>query len=580
MTEPHKAMRALVARTIVPHGASLALILVLQLACGVLMAVQPRYYQQLVSLVAGGVHAAPWMQGVPLLAQLAGIYLVIALLQGTTGYCGSSFSYRLQKQLQTDFFEQTTHLPLEYFQKQSAGEFFTRFNNDIGQAQRFFADLLPGVLRELITALVVTFVLFCFCPALLVMAALGIVGLSAVLVALLNGIMGRYAQAQRAGWSGVHKVFDETVQGIDTLKTQGAEDWQGRQFERQTTALQRTSMKAGTVLSVFSPGIELISRLGGLALLVVAYYLIATGAMDLDSFLLFFFYATLLQMSIAELTRMLATAQNELTGLRHLADFFAESAEIEEAHSLLKMPARSMAIELLRVTFGYPGGRRLYRDASVTIPARAVTLVHGESGSGKSTLINLVLRFHAVERGAISIGGTDIRRLSRAELRKRIGVVTQQHFVFEGSLRTNLLIARPDAPDQEILQAFERAQLCEFLARLRHGLDTIMDPRGKGISAGERQRISIARLLLRGAPIMILDEPWSHLDLKSRGALVEVVNGCRDNTTILILSHERHPALAVDCVYRLDGARGTFVKESGSSENGLDGKGALIAGAS
>ena len=270
------------------------------------------------------------------------------------------------------------------------------------------------------------------------------------------------------------------------------------------------------MLSVFSPGIELLTQLGGLGLVALAYYLIARGKMGLEPFLLFFFYATLLQMSVTQLTRLLATVQTEFTGIRHLAGFLAEAPEAEDSHPTVTLPGQSVAIELSGLTFGYPGGRRLYNRAHLLIPANSVTVIDGESGSGKSTLINLLLRLYAPEEGVISIGGIDIRRISRTELRRKIGVVTQNHFIFQETLRGNLLIAQPDASDRQILQSLERAQLKDFLARLPQGLDTIMDPRGVGASTGERQRICIARLLLRESPIMILDEPWSNLDDRAR----------------------------------------------------------------
>jgi ABC-type multidrug transport system fused ATPase/permease subunit len=278
--------------------------------------------------------------------------------------------------------------------------------------------------------------------------------------------------------------------------------------------------------------------------------------------LLFFFYATLLQMSVNQLTRLVATVQTEFTGIRHLAGFLAEPPEAEDSHPTETLPSQSVAIELSDLTFGYPGGRHLYNRAHLLIPAHAVTVIDGDSGSGKSTLINVLLRLYAPQEGVITIGGIDLRRISRSELRRKIGVVTQNHFIFQETLRSNLLIAQPEASDQQMLQALERAQLKDFLARLPQGLDTVMDPRGIGASTGEKQRICIARLLLRESPIMILDEPWSNLDDRARTLLAEVINASKSSATILILTHERHPALAVDRLYHLDGAQGIFIQQS------------------
>ena len=540
----------------------LALLVFMQLGSGVLIALQPRYYQQLISLAIGGQSANLWTTGLPLLTQLTLIFVAIAVLQGITGYIGTVFSFNLLQQLQTDFFHKASNLPLFYFQKQSAGEFFTKFSSDIAQSQRFFADFLPGAGRELITAVVVTVILFYFCPASLTLAALGIVGLTAVLVTFLNRIMGFYARAQRDTWSDIQRVFDETIQGIDTVKVLAAEGQQAAQFQRHTSWLKKLSIRAGAVLSVFSPGIELLTQLGGLGLVALAYYLIARGQMGLDPFLLFFFYATLLQMSVTQITRLVSTVQTEFTGMRHLAEFLAEAPEAEDEGPGQTLPDHAVPIELSGLTFGYPGGRRLYHRADLLIPANAVTVIGGESGSGKSTLINLLLRLYTPQGGVISMGGIDLRRISRPELRRKVGVVTQNHFIFQETLRDNLLIAQPGASDREVVQALERAQLSDFVARLPQGLDTVMDPRGIGASTGERQRICIARLLLRQSPIMILDEPWSNLDDRARTLLVEVINACKRTATILILTHERHPALAVDRLYHLDGARGILIQES------------------
>jgi ABC-type multidrug transport system fused ATPase/permease subunit len=267
-------------------------------------------------------------------------------------------------------------------------------------------------------------------------------------------------------------------------------------------------------------------------------------------------------MSVSQLTRLIATVQTEFTGMRHLAGFLAEAPEAEDSHPTVTLPGQSAAIEVSGLSFGYPGGRRLYNRAQLLIPANSVTVIGGESGSGKSTLINLLLRLYTPQEGVIAIGGIDIRQISRPELRRKVGVVTQNHFIFQDTLRGNLLIAQPDASDRQILQALERAQLRDFLARLPEGLDTMMDPRGAGASTGERQRICIARLLLRESPIMILDEPWSNLDDRARTLLAEVINACKRTATILILTHERHPALAVDRLYHLDGARGVLTHDT------------------
>ena len=192
------------------------------------------------------------------------------------------------------------------------------------------------------------------------------------------------------------------------------------------------------------------------------------------------------------------------------------------------------------------------------MPNLATTIIHGPSGSGKSTIIQLLLRFRVPDQGSISIGGIDIMRFSRTELRRKIGVVTQDHYIFNETLRQNLLVAQPDATDGQIIEALHQALLSEFLDRLTAGLDTVLDPRGKSLSGGEKQRICIARMLLKKAPIMILDEPWSNLDGDSRRKLGWLLNSVRKQTTLLILTHDIPEAVDIDQHLYLNAETGKF----------------------
>lgn len=538
-------------RTVLRYWGMLVAILTIQIGCAILVSMQPRYYQRIVTLAIGDTKSALLAEGLSVVTLLAAIYLAGTLLQALGGYIGCIFSSNLLKQLQIDFFEKTSQLPLHFFQRQSAGEFFTKFNNDIGQAQRFIANFCPLAVREFVTAVAVTAILFYFCPAMLTCAALCIVLLTSLLVVQLNRIMARYAKAQRARWGEINRLFDETVQGIDTLKMFATEKQQSERFQKQTSIFRDLSVRAGSVAAIFSPGIDLVSKFGGLLLIFIAYYMIAQDDMRLEPFLLFFFYAALLQAAVSNLVGSLSNIQTELIGIRNISSFFSEYSEENESNKISASLDKSVPIEIQNLTFSYPGGRILFRDANLHIPANGITLIHGPSGSGKSTLINLLLRFYSPVKGSIRFGSIDISKFTRAELRKKISVVTQYHYIFHESLKSNLLVAKPDASDEEIVHALEQAHLGEFLKRFAGSIYEVMDPRGKGISAGEKQRISIARLLLRNSPVIVLDEPWSNLDEQAREVLAEVINNLKPATTILILSHEELPSLTVDRVYDL-----------------------------
>lgn len=538
---------------------SVALVLAVQMACSVLIALQPYYYQEIVRLVVSNRANAFLSKGLSILGLLAAIYLVITLLQGFGGYVACRFSSNLLRQLQIAFFDQITRLPLQNIQHQSAGEFFTRFSNDVGQTQKFIADTVPATLREILTVIIVAIILFYFCPAPLTITALVIAGATAFLLVLLQRKLLQYADAQRSGWSEINRLFDETVQGIDTLKTFSTDHHRKLRFQRQTGKFRNLVVRAGTIASVFGPGIELVAKLGGLALIMLAYMMIGRGDIRLEPFLLFFFYAGLLQAATSSLAGLLSGAPPGLVGLRNLADFFATEVEEDDWSVNGLRLERSESIDFTGLSFSYNGDRLLYNDAALHVPAHATTVIHGPSGSGKSTLIQLLLRFRDPDKGSITIGGIDIARFSRTELRRKIGVVTQDHYIFNETLRQNLLVAQPDATDEQIIVALHQALLSEFLNRLPGGLDTVLDPRGKGLSAGEKQRICIARMLLKKAPIMILDEPWSNLDDDARRKLVDLINFIKDSKTLLILTHENPEAMAIDHRLQLNPNIGKFI---------------------
>jgi ABC-type multidrug transport system fused ATPase/permease subunit len=559
---PQYAAWTWITRNLKRHWGVMSIMLLLQVFCALLVSVQPMLFQRIVSLVVSGHDVFPLEEGLRLLTDLALVYLAGSLFQGLGGYVASSFAANFTRQLQVDFFEKMIRLPIQTLHKQSAGEFFTKFSFDTSQAEMFLVMFLPSVTRELLTVLTVTVVLLATCPLMLTGTALGIVVVTSATTALLHVVMERFAQTQRSKSGTINSLLDETLQGIDTLKTLASEGRHGRRFERFATELRDVSVKAGLTGAGFSSALDLVAKGGGILLIFLAYRLIAHGKIDSQAFLLFFFYAGILQMSVAALVNALANFQPQLVGLRNVAAFLAEPVEERPQPGSTDVITQSVPIELSGLTFGYPGKEPLFRDARFLAPARSTTLIHGPSGSGKSTLINLLHGFYAPSQGAILFGGVPINRLDQLELRRKVGVVTQDHFIFSESIRDNIRIANPDADDGRIMRAVARAHLEGLVNQLPGGLDYRLDPRGKDLSAGERQRICIARILLTDAPIMLLDEPWSNLDTDVRYLLAEVINECRAHKTIVIMSHEDISTLIVDHVYRLIPETGKLVREA------------------
>jgi ABC-type multidrug transport system fused ATPase/permease subunit len=366
-----------------------------------------------------------------------------------------------------------------------------------------------------------------------------------------NKAISRYASAQRAEKSEINRVFDETVKGIDILRLFGAEKNSGEKFQSSTSYLRKLSVRAGSITAAFSPGVTLIAKFGGLCLIAAAYLMVSEGSIDSGPFLLFFFYTGLLTSSIFTLVNHVKNIGFELVGARSLAAFLSDPPKSDKPEPTFTFFNQPGPIEFSGVDFAYPGKKKIFRNVNLFIPAEAVTEITGPSGSGKSTIVNLLLRFCDPQCGVILIDGVNIKMIPRNVLRKKFSVVTQNHFIFNESLRDNLLIANPEACDSDMIRALKRAYLSQFVDGLSNGLDTILEPGGKKISAGEKQRISIARALLRNSPFIVLDEPWSNIDLEARLLLSRVINDLKSKATILILTHRNLRAIQCERSYRI-----------------------------
>ena len=468
---------------------------------------------------------------------LVALFTCVAICRGINGLLSASFSSSLLKKLQTDFFAKTAQLPLNYFQRSSAGEFFTRFNHDVGQTQNFVANVLPGFIREAITATVLTGVLLWFCPWQLVAVATVLSVASVGLAVKCHHILKRYAVRQREGWKEINKQFNETIGGIDTIKTFDAEQRCSEAFQEKTGKFRSLSLRAGKTQALFSPLIDLATRISGLGVMILAYFLIIGNQLGLEIFILFFFCSTLLQGSISSMINLYTQMPQQLEGMKNLTHFFAEHsnspADEPEITAVIDDP---VAIDFKNLFFAYSDDHELYDGKNFHIPANQVTLIQGPNGSGKSTLINLLLRFNQPQQGEIFIGDKPIFSYSASELRSNISVVTQYHHIFNASLRDNLHIANPQASDADLLEVLEAVGMLEFQRRQSSGLDQILT--STSLSGGEKQRLCIAIMLLTRAPVLILDEPWSNLDDLACRTLARVLDKLSKRCTLVIIAHQ------------------------------------------
>jgi ATP-binding cassette subfamily C protein CydCD len=310
-------------------------------------------------------------------------------------------------------------------------------------------------------------------------------------------------------------------------------------------------------LSTQAAQLEVATGLGGLAVAMVGALLAANGRLDAAILPLLTLLAVAAFLPVSEIANVGRQLADTFASARRLQAVHAEKVPVTDGPAIPPVPAGGgSAVRFERVGFAYPGTSRAALSAvTLDIPPGATVALVGPSGAGKTTAANLLLRFWDPSEGAITLDGNDLRDYALDHLRRRIALVAQDTYLFNDTLRANVRLARPDADEDAINQAIERAALAEFVASLPEGLDTRVGERGVQLSGGQRQRVAIARAFLKNAPVLILDEATSHLDAISEALVRNALSELMRHRTTIVIAHRLSTIRAADLIAVLDGGR-------------------------
>ncbi|HEX3500320.1 MAG TPA: ABC transporter ATP-binding protein, partial [Stellaceae bacterium] len=310
-------------------------------------------------------------------------------------------------------------------------------------------------------------------------------------------------------------------------------------------------------LSAEAAQLEIATGLGGLAVAIVGALMVSAGRLEPTMLPLLTLLAVAAFLPVSEIANVGRQLADTFASARRLQAVHGETVPVTDGAALPPRPAEGgSAVRFATVGFAYPGTRRAALDrVSLEIPPGATVALVGPSGAGKTTAANLLLRFWDPGEGAITLDGQDLRDYRLDDLRRRIALVAQDTYLFNDTLRANVLLARPDADAAAVDQAIERAALADFVVSLPEGLDTKVGERGVQLSGGQRQRVAIARAFLKNAPVLILDEATSHLDAISEALVRKALDALMRNRTTIVIAHRLSTIRAADLIAVLDGGR-------------------------
>lgn len=463
------------------------------------------------------------------------------------------FEQKVIFDLRSDLYEHIQALPLGWFDNRATGDIMTRIVEDVTSLERVLIDgIEQGVVAVLQIVIVAGMMLF-YSPllTLLALAPVPFLLIGALVYTLTAG--GRYRLQRRAA-SALNSLVHDNIAGIRQIKTYASEQREHSRFNAVSKSVYDTTIVVMRAWAIYSPTMNFLSSLGVLLISGYGGYRVLHGQMDIGVLVMFLVLARFLYEPVGRLHQLNQLFQAGRAAGDRVFEILDSSVETEEATGKPTAPLGG-SVEFRNVGFSYTPGAPVLQEINMTArPGEMIALV-GPTGAGKSTIVNLLIRFYEFDQGEILLDGRPIRSLPRQFLRENIAMVTQESFLFNGTTAENLRMGKPDATEEEMWTALEAANAAPFVRRLPETLHTPLGERGVKLSVGEKQRISIARALLKNPPILILDEATASVDNVTERLIQQALDRLMENRTSFVIAHRLSTVRHADQILVLERGR-------------------------
>ena len=480
------------------------------------------------------------------ITDIFGQLLILSLLSALVWILESVFEYaytrlwrnlaqNMQHDIRLDAYSHVQDLESAYFEEQSTGALLSVLNDDINQLERFLDVGANEIIHVIATVVIVGGSFFVLTPNIAWMAIIPIPIIIWGSVAFQGWLAPRYAEV-RERVSILNSRLANNLSGITTIKSFTTEKYEIERLRQDSNAYRESNQKAIALSAAFIPLIRMVILAGFTGILLYGGVQAASGALAVGTYSVLVFITQRLLWPLTRLGQTFDLYQRAMASITRVMDLLDTKININSGENALPLSQIKGEVSLNNITFAYNQREPVIKNLSLHIPAGQTIAIVGATGSGKSTLVKLLLRLYEIKSGSITLDGQDIKDIVLWDLRRGIGLVSQDVFLFHGTVRENIGYGSPDATLTQIVEAAKIAEAEEFINELPQGYDTVVGERGQKLSGGQKQRIAIARAILKDPPILILDEATSAVDNETEAAIARSLEKITQNRTTIAIA--------------------------------------------
>ena len=496
----------------------------------------PDKLKEITNLITEGMRSQIDLKSISNIALfLAILYAAGALLNYVQSFIISSVIQHFSKRLRTAIAEKINKLPLRYFDSHSQGDTLSRVTNDVDTVGQSLNQSLGTVISSSLLLIAVLFMMF-YNNVVLSFVTISSVLIGFVFVALIMGKSQRFFRAQQENLASVNGYVEEMYSGHNVIVSYNATDESKVAFQTLNTNLYNSMWKSQFISGIMMPLMMFVGNFGYVMVVLVGASMALNGDVTMGTIVAFMVYVRIFSQPLSQIAQGITTLQQASAAMGRVFEFLAESEMENDEHKAQQLTTLKADVAFDKVFFGYNPDRTIIHDFSANAKAGQKIAIVGPTGAGKTTIVNLLMKFYEIDKGRITIDGVDTKQMKRSEVHDAFSMVLQDTWLFEGTIKENLIYNQKNISDEAVVAAAKAVGVHHFIKTLPKGYDTVLDDT-VSLSVGQKQLLTIARALLKDAPLLILDEATSSVDTRTEELIQKAMDKLMEGRTSFVIAH-------------------------------------------